>query len=163
METGTETLGGFLVERVRQGIIKKHESIREMQRKEKAGKIMWLNELREKGIRFRTFHIVKERFSEIVRIFTDTSQEEQAIGRVVVASRYLPQTSTLMLQFSFCSAKNKFDRKEGQFLAAERLMDKPVDVKLSGNTIDAIKQAILDEGLKRNISWMRNIDMEGIR
>lgn len=133
--------------------IMKMESVKELQRKERAGKLMWLKELREKGIRFRTFHILP----------TNTHLWENEKGKVVVASRYFPQTSTIHMQFSFCSVKNKFDRKEGQFIAAERLMESPIDKKLSGNTIELIKETILEEGAKRNISWMLNLTKENIR
>lgn len=126
------------------------ESVRELQRKEKAGKIMWLKELRDKGVIFRTFNIVRYFYPE---------------GKVIAASRYFPQTSTIHLQFSFCSAKNRFDRKEGQFIAADRLMEAPVDKKISKDSsiIELIKEAILEEGVKRNISWMKNLNKENVR
>lgn len=133
------------------------ESVRELHRKEKAGKIMWLKELRDKGIRFRTFYTVETSFRG--------GYFQKIIGRVVVASRYFPQTSTIHLQFSFCSAKNKFDRKEGQFIAAERLMESPIDRKITNDNsiIEIIKEAILEEGNRRNISWMLNLTKENVR
>lgn len=139
----------------------KMESVRELQRKEKAGKVLWLNELREKGIRFRTFSVIGTKY-----IMEGTYKHKIVIdlGSVVVASRYFPQTSTIHLQFSFCSVKNKFDRKEGQFIAAERLMESPVDKKITKDSpiIETIKGSILEEGSKRNISWMLNLKKENV-
>lgn len=127
----------------------KVESVKIAKRNKREVRNSWLAELRNKGLKFRTFYSL--------------DNNDYDTGRITVVSKYFPQTSTIHLQFSFCSVKNKFDRKEGQFIAATRLVDFPIDKKINGSIIEIIKEAIIEESIKKNISWMHGITKGDLR
>ena len=113
-----------------------------------------LDDNTDKNIRFRTFTAVKEVNPECSDC---CDMVVNVLGKITCAvERITPDT--FKVNFSFCTAKDQYCKKYGQYISLSRLLNngdsitfnKPTGTKVS----DLLRQLILDEGQKIGISWL---------
>lgn len=128
------------------------------------------NDLDKTAIRFRTMKIYKYP----VEAREIKMMPNELLGRVTVVTIPLKkENKSLLVDFAFCSVKDKFTRKMGQLIAIEKLKDKAItnqdmyvilkedNSDIEGNITDAIKNLIVDEYTGK-IYWLKGITSENI-
>jgi len=91
-------------------------------------------------IRFRTFHVLDD--------------DAKEIGKITAARRF-DDDGSVLVAFSFCSPKDKYNKKMGQLRAAGRLLNKP---KKRYRTFNASVQEMKDLAIavaeQKGIKWL---------
>ena len=113
-----------------------------------------LKNAEEEGVQFMTFNVA-------------TEDRSMTAGRIVVAY-FFPfcNEEALLINFAFCSPRDTFDRKYGQFIAYRRLMkpDGPIFVETPKRIIRAMAAiSLIKEAHRREVPWMRTVQVKDLR
>lgn len=98
-------------------------------------------------VRFRTFNLVNSKG----KIVMASIKEIDNCGNKISVS----------LGFAFCSPRDSFWRKKGKFIAAQRLLTKPIGIHQADR--ESIIDAMFQEANRIHTPWMKNITKDMIR
>jgi hypothetical protein len=113
---------------------------------------------KEEGVRFMTFNVA-------------TEDKSKTAGRIVAAYYFQENKDDenfdeLCIQFSFCSPRDTFDRKFGEFVACRRLYSacNEITAKSTKQLIRPIVAInLIEEAHRRNVPWMRTVQVKDLR
>lgn len=104
-------------------------------------------------IRFRTFNIVEDSFSD-------------PICKIVAVTIPNEDKTEFTAQFAFCSPKDNFNKAKGRDIAIKRLNSyRGIVFKYDGTkrVTDILKELIIEEINRKPIYWLRGITKDIIR
>jgi len=106
-------------------------------------------------IRYRTFNVID-------------SPDGPTVGRVIAVTSPLNDDRTeFQTQFSYCSPKDKFDRRKGQFVAYMRMTDEKSRITFKREpekkVVDHLRELILKEAYRKDILWLRDVPTTSLR
>ena len=93
-------------------------------------------------IKFRTFHVL--------------DKDSKEIGKITAARRY-DDDGSVLVAFSFCSPKDRYNKKMGQLRAAGRLLNKPKKRYRTFNaSVQEIRELAIAVAEQHGTKWMKD-------